>query len=243
MKGQIDEAIVTGVMDYRDSDRIVHLYSREHGRFSGLARGAKRSVKRFGGALELFARVSVNIVPAEGLFTLSGAEPVTIYPGIRTDLDRISHASYAVELLSAITPERLPNARVFRLVTAYLEHLDSCDADPSDRHFYELNLLNILGYRPQLENCSSCGAPFTAAGGGIAEAQGHLLLCCRCSRGGSSISQSGISLLSETMKRGRFGAVRFSREDIPAIDRFMEAFIQSTTGRKLKSLAFIRLSS
>lgn len=242
MKSLTDEAIVTGVMDYREADRIVHLYSSEHGRISGIARGAKRSVKRFGGAFELFARISVNLVPAETLYTLTSAEPLTIYQGIRKGLDNISHASYAVELVSALTPERVPNKRVFRLITAYLEHLEASFADPSDRHFFEINLLNILGYRPPLESCPSCGADLTACGGRWSEAERHLL-CTFCSKNGEIISAAGVSLLIASMKTGRFGQVRFSSDDIMVIDRFMESFILTNTGRALKSLAFIRIAS
>lgn len=242
MKSLTDEAIVTGLMDYRETDRIVHLYSRDHGRISGIARGARKSVRRFGGAFELFARISINLVPTESLHILSSAEPLTIYQGIRTGLDKISHASYGVELLSALTPERLPNKRAYRLITAYLEHLDAAVADPSDRHFFEINLLNILGYRPPLENCPSCGATLMAEGGACLERQSHVLLCRRCSRGGSSLSASAVSLLFASLKTGRFGIVRFPEDDIAVIDSYMEAFIAANTGRTLKSLAFLRLS-
>ncbi|NVN98658.1 MAG: DNA repair protein RecO [Geobacteraceae bacterium] len=241
MKSLTDEAIVTGGMDYRDADRIVHLYTRDHGRISGIARGAKKSVKRFGGAFELFARVTVNFLPAENLSSLKSAEPITIYQGIRKELDKISFASYAVELLAALTPERLPNKRVFRLLVAYLEHLDSFAADPSDRHFFEINLLNILGYRPPLESCPSCGADLMVSGGRWSESERHLL-CIFCTKKGEMISPSGVSRLITSMNTGRFGQVRFSDDDIGGIDRFMESFILANTGRALKSLAFLRLS-
>jgi DNA repair protein RecO (recombination protein O) len=242
MKSLTDEAIVVGAMDYRETDRIIHLYTKEHGRMSGVARGAKKSVKRFGGAFELFARLSLNFLPAENLATISSAEPVTIYPGIRKAFEKIAHASYAVELVSAMTPEKLPNKRVFRLLSAYLEHLDASPADPSDRHFFEINLLNILGYRPLLDSCSGCGAVIAAEGGFLPPGQGHGILCKRCSRGGDKIEGSTLSLLVDSMKTGRFGHIRFTPEEIVLVDRFMEVFIASNISRTLKSLAFLRLS-
>ncbi len=242
MKSQTDEAIVVGLMDYREADRIVHLYTKEHGRMSGLARGAKKSVKRFGGAFDLFTRLSLNFLPSENLATISSAEPITIYPGIRQAFDRIAHASYAVELVSAMTPEKLPNKRVFRLLSTYLEHLDTSPADSSDRHFFEINLLNILGYRPLLDSCSGCGAAIAADGGFLLPGQSHGILCKRCSRGGDKIEGSTLSLLVESMKTGRFGHIRFTTEEIAQVDRLMEAFISSNISRTLKSLAFLRLS-
>lgn len=242
MKSLTDEAIVVGTMDYRESDRIVHLYTKEHGRISGIARGAKKSVKRFGGAFELFARLSVNFRLAENLAIINSAEPVTIYPGIRKGLDKIAHASYAAELVSALTPERLSNKRVFRLLQTYLEHLDTLPADPSDRHFFEINILNILGYRPHLDSCTGCGASIVVEGGFWSPGGGHGILCGRCSRGGFKLEGSTLSLLVDSMKTGRFGYVRFSSEEIVEVDRFMEAFIASNISRTLKSLAFLRLS-
>jgi DNA repair protein RecO (recombination protein O) len=95
MKTVSDEAIVIGLMDFREADRIVSLFTREHGRISGLARGARRSVKRFGGALELFARLSVNFAQSDSLAPIRDVDAVTIYPGIRSTLAGIAHAGYA----------------------------------------------------------------------------------------------------------------------------------------------------
>lgn len=242
MRGLADEAIVVGLMDYRETDRIIHLFTKEHGRMSGLARGAKKSVKRFGGAFELFARLSLNFIPSENLANISAAEPLTIYPGIRKAIDNIAHASYACELVSALTPERLSNKRVYRLLSTYLEHLDAAPADPSDRHFFEINLLNVLGYRPPLDSCSGCGAAVAEEGGFWSPGQVHGIFCKRCCRGGFRIDGSSISLLLDSMKTGRFGRIRFNPEEIVEVDRFMEAFISANISRTLKSLAFLRLS-
>jgi len=242
MKSLADEAIVVGVMDYRETDRIVQLYTKEHGRLSGIARGAKKSVKRFGGAFELFARLSLELLPAENLVTIRSAEPLTIYPGIRKTFAAIAQASYAVELLTAVTPERLPSKRVFRLVCAYLEQLDTSPVEPSDRHFFEVNLLNILGYRPPLESCSECGAALTLDGGFWSHGERHGIACRRCSRGGFSLSGSSIALLLNAFTIGRFGQIRFSPEEIAEVDSFMAAFIAAHISRPLKSVAFLRLS-
>lgn len=242
MKSLTDEAIVVGGIDYRETDRIVHLYTKEHGRLSGIARGAKKSVKRFGGAFELFARLSLDFLPTENLAAIRSAEPLTIYPGIRKTFAAIAQASYAVELLTAITPERLPNKRVFRLLCAYLEQLDTPFAEQSDRHFFEINLLNILGYRPPLDSCSECGAALAAAGGFWYPGERHGIVCRRCARGGSSLAGSSIALLLESLTIGRFGQVRFSREQIGEVDSFMEAFIAAHISHPLKSRAFLRLS-
>jgi len=242
MKSLTDEAIVVGLMDYGETDRIVHLYTREHGRISGLARGARKSVKRFGGVLELFARISVNFLPADNLVVIRGADAVTIYPGIRRALGSIAHAGYAAELVSALTPEKYPSKRLFRLLCAYLEQLDTTPAAPSDRHFFEINLLNILGYRPPLENCARCGGSFASEGGFWLPGGSHGIYCRQCSAIGSRLRGTTICLLLAAMKTGRFGQISFNSEEIVEVDKFLEDYIAANISRTLKSLAFLRLS-
>jgi len=242
MKSVNDEAVVIGLMDYRETDRIVSLFSREHGKISAIARGARKSVKRFGGALELFARLSISFVPGETLATIRDVDIRTIYPQIRATLAGIAHAGYAAELVAALAPERYCNQRVFRLLTAYLEHLDLAPAVPSDRHFFEINLLNILGYRPPLENCAGCGENLALHGGLWSEGAGHGLYCRSCATGGVRLGATAVSLLRRSLTTGRFGQIGFSLEALGEADQFLQAFIAAHTQRPLKSLAFLRLS-
>jgi DNA repair protein RecO (recombination protein O) len=237
-----DEAVVIGLIDYRETDRIVSLFSREHGKINGIARGARKSVKRFGGALELFARLSINFLPGESLATIREVDIRTIYPQIRASLAGIAHAGYAAELVAALAPERYPNQRVFRLLTAYLEHLELAPAAPSDRHFFEMNLLNILGYRPPLENCAGCGADLAHCGGLWSARTGHGIYCQSCATGGKRLSAAAVSLLRQTLTTGRFGQIDFSREALDETAEFLHDFIAAHIHRPLKSLAFLRLS-
>ena len=178
------EAIVLGVIDYREADKIVTLFTLEHGKLKGVARGAKRSVRRFGGCLEPFALLTVQLSLKAGLARLDGADVRTIHPRIRTDLQKIGYAGYACEAVDLLLPEGLANPRLFRLLSAYLERLDSAPPAPSDRRFFQINLLNILGYRPDLDYCSSCGAELSGHPGGCHAGPEGVLLCGRCGRGG-----------------------------------------------------------
>lgn len=236
-----DEAVIIGLMDYREHDKIVTVFTREHGKLSGLARGAKRSVKRFGGALELFSRLSLSFTPADGLVSVTDVDLVTIFPSIRATLEGIAHAGYACELVGALAPERMANQRLFRLLTAYLDHLDSFPATRADRHFFEINLLNILGYRPPLESCCHCGAPLDEGGRWRKGEEGGLS-CPRCSRSGSLLGGEAIATLLRSLTTGRFGQTPYSTGDLVEVEAYLEAFIAGNLQRPLKSLAFLRLS-
>jgi len=145
------EAIVLRLTDYGEADRIVSLFTLEQGRLSGIARGAKRSRKRFGGALEPFAHLKLQLHLGAGLPTLTSADIVSIFPGIRAELAKIGSAAYACELVERLTPEAEAAPRLFRLLYCYLEQLDLAPPSPSDRRFFAVNLLKILGYQPELD--------------------------------------------------------------------------------------------
>jgi len=232
------EAILLGVSDYGEADRIVTLFTLEHGKLKGLAKGAKRSFRRFGGILEPFARLTVDIAVRSGLSRLVGADALTIFPRIREDLMKIGYAGYACETVDLLLPEGLPNSRLFRLLAAYLEHLDLAPPSPSDRRFFEVNLLNILGYRLPLGECCSCGVDLTMAPVRHAGAAGGLL-CGRCGRGGRAVSEGTVRLLDVSLQTGRFGAVHFSQSELAEAGSILDPAIVSHVSRPLKSLTFL----
>jgi DNA repair protein RecO (recombination protein O) len=227
-------------MDYRESDKIVTLFTLEQGKIRGMARGAKRSVRRFGGALELFARLKLEIGIKEGLAQLYAADIVTIFPRIRADLAKIGHAAYACELTDALLPEGLCNPRLFRLLTAYLEHLDLSPAAPSDRRFFELNFLNVLGYRPALEQCAECATELSGGALFRSAAAACGLLCERCGRGGSPISAATIALFRQVLATGKFGVIGFPPAELDEAGRLLDSAIAAHIQRPLNALSFLR---
>lgn len=234
------ESIILGAMDYREADRLVTFFCHEHGKLRGVARGAKRSRQRFGGALEPFARLRLQVGLKEGLVRIGGADIVTVFPGIRTDLPRIGGAGYACELVDRLLPEGVANPRLFRLLAAFLEFLDHSPYVESARRFFEINLLNILGYRPALEYCAGCGSElagparfgFSATAGG--------LLCRQCDTGGVPVAAATIVLLLRCLNTGRFGAVDFPPSALAEAGRLLDASIAIHLGRPLNSLVFLR---
>jgi DNA repair protein RecO (recombination protein O) len=232
------QAFVLSSLDYGDSDRIVSLFTLEHGRVKSFARGARKSRKRFGPALEPFARIDVQARIKEGLSSLQHADIVSIYPAIRTDLECIAHALYACELVDVITPEGHPLPRLFRLLAAYLDRLETETAVESDRRFFEINLLNILGYRPSLETCTRCDSLFGEAGAWLQD--GGDLVCRFCCAGGRSLSSTTLKTLSACLKTGTFGQILLAQETMQMAGSLLDTAISAHSGRRLKSLEFLQ---
>lgn len=234
------ETIVIGLTDYRESDKLLTLFTREFGKVRGIARGARRSTRRFGGTLELFARLNVQLALWEGLSAVQEADVATVYPGIRSDLYRICWAGYACELVEQLAPEKLPLPRLYRLLAAYLERLDSAEPTPADRRFFEVNLLNILGYRPAIDHCSACGTEIPAGTAARVATAGGDLVCSDCDRNGKNVSAQAMLFLDQALQTGRFGAVSAHPPEIEEVGWLLDMAIRIHLSRPLKSLAFLR---
>lgn len=232
------QAVVLSSSDYGESDRIVSLFSLEHGRLKGFARGARNSRKRFGPALETFARIDLQLSHKEGLSSLRSADVITLYSGIRGVLGAIAQALYACELVEYLTPEGQPLPRLYRLLATYLDHLDSGAVNDADRRMFEMNLLNILGYRPSLDGCSRCGSDFGEKGALVQ--QGGELACRFCAATGRKMSSVSLQWLNACLTTSRFGVLTFDPDALQMAGALLDESLSTHSGRKLKSLEFLQ---
>lgn len=173
------EAVVLKHSDWGEADRLVWLFSREQGKLRALAKGARKPRSRKAGHLEPFTRLSLQVAKGRDLPIITQAETLEAYLPLRDDLLLVTYASYVVELLDRFTYEEGEHQGLYRLLTETLERL--CLPQEADFcvRYYELRLLDLAGFRPQLNSCLRCGAPiqpedqyFSAQLGGA--------LCPRC---------------------------------------------------------------
>ena len=168
-------AVVLRTVDYGERDRVVTLLSRDRGKLSAFARGARVSRRRFGGALEPFTILAAELVERGGdLWVLDSASVEAGFGTIRTDLARIACASYAVELAREIVRDAEPHPELFDALVDYLGTLDAAPAAPWDLRRFELLALRAAGLQPSLDDCARCGrpagegpAPFDPVQGGV----------------------------------------------------------------------------
>ena len=154
-------AVVLGHLDYGESDRILRLLIAQEGLVPALARSARKSSKRFGGALDVGDRARVMIRPGRGeLWHLDGAELLDGRPRCRDDLGRICLLPYLCEWGLNLAREGHDESRLFGLLDVALTVLDGVSAPPSDlfRLGFEAKALTFAGLAPQLTRCVSCAA-------------------------------------------------------------------------------------
>jgi DNA repair protein RecO (recombination protein O) len=160
-------AIVLRAINYGEADRVVTLFGRTTGRLAALARGARKSQKRFGGGLELCA------VGDAGLRERMGAELLTLerfdlrqtHASFGGDLARMAHAAYVAELVSKLCAPRQADPAVYDWLESFLGRLDAEGASAQRLRVFELGLLDRLGFGPMLNQCAACGRPAPSRSG------------------------------------------------------------------------------
>ena len=240
---QQTEAIVLRVIDYGESDRIVTFCTADFGKIRGIAKGARRSRKRFVNALEPFScsRVHFSRRGPESLALIEGCDILSHFPGIRADLEKTLAASYLIDLTDQFTPEDKKNEASFFLLRDFLRLLEGTAMPEALLRFFEIRLLRISGYDPVLDHCLCCKTPigkqaayhFDAAKGG--------LTCNGCGPGNPdaiSVSLGTIRtlLLGREMEIGRLGRLLLSGQSADESRRLLGHFIRHILGRELNSV-------
>jgi DNA repair protein RecO (recombination protein O) len=180
-----DEAVVLRRSDLGEADRVVTLYTLEHGKLRAVAKGVRRTTSRLGGHLELFTRAKVLVAKGRDLDIVTQAETIDAYVGLRDDLWRAAYACYVAELLDRLLQDHSPDPGSYGLLLATLGRVASDRSPELAVRFFEMHLLGLLGYRPQLYRCVRCDellGPtanfFSAAAGGV--------LCLACGQADAS---------------------------------------------------------
>ncbi|MCA9505209.1 MAG: DNA repair protein RecO [Spirochaetaceae bacterium] len=172
MSGVRCEAVLLRSVEYGESDRIVHLLTSDHGRLTAIAKGARRSHRRFPGTLDVFNRLAIEgrLKPRASMAFLEQARLVDAFLGLRDEPRRYALASFLVEMLDRLSPEGVAGseaARLFRFTIESLDLVARVRPDATLRVLLELRALDALGLRPELGRCVRCGrvpAPDVAPG-------------------------------------------------------------------------------
>ncbi len=157
------EAVILRHADWGEADRLLTLYSRERGKLRAVAKGARKIRSRKAGHLEPFTRVSLQVAKGRDLLIVTQAETQDAYLPLRESLLKTGQASYVAELLDRFASEDgNENPAVFRLLTDTLSRV-STEGDPwLALRFYDVHLLDHLGFRPLLFQCANCGKEIKA---------------------------------------------------------------------------------
>jgi DNA repair protein RecO (recombination protein O) len=153
-----DDALVLSTVDFGDADRVVTLFTRGHGRLSAFAAGARKSKRRFAGALDAGTHLKARLVTTRGdTCRLDGVDVVRTFHRLRDDLARIARALYCLELCRELTRDHQPNEPLFDALAHYLGLLEDGKAGPTSLLKFELDALQYTGFMPRFAPCALCG--------------------------------------------------------------------------------------
>lgn len=235
------EGIVLRTRNMGEADKVVTLYTRDHGKVSAAARGARRPRSRLLGPTQVFTHGRYMLFKGRQLDTLSQGEIIHSYQKLREDLDDMAAAMYLTELMDLFLEDGEPSPDLFQLLQMTLQ-LGSAGRFPLALRIFELRLMALLGYEPQLQQCLSCGSQvmdavaFSAEGG---------VVCENCRSQVSRIRSIGKGTY-EWMKRlsqwdlERAAILHPSPAVLQEIQTVMAEYIAFRLDRPLKSLQFLQ---
>jgi DNA repair protein RecO (recombination protein O) len=241
-------AIVLRAVSYGEADRIVTLFGRETGRLTALARGARKSQRRFSGGLGLCSvgTAALRERPGAELMTLERFDVSDSHAPFGADVACLAHAAYAAELVGKLCAPRQAEVNVYDWLVLFLHHLEAEGASAERLRVFELGLLGRLGLGPVVEACAVCaGARYSGrAAADVAfrwDPDRGGAVCVVCARGGRPLTaavRTALVTLAATPLAAAAAAVL-----PPDVNRdCREALLEIVThhaGGPLKSVEFI----
>ena len=190
-----DEAYVLGTSELGEADLIVTLLAEHHGRVRGVGASARKSRRRFGGALQPMTRVNASWVerPGRELHRIESLEPVRSFDAMQSDPACQAACAVLSEITAAVVRDEQPEPATFRLLGAVLAALEGGLHPWLAVRYAEYWTLKLHGVLPDLAHCSVCGEPFPERGLRWAAAA-HGLLCRRCPKPAGAVAFAPVEL-------------------------------------------------
>lgn len=237
------EAVVLRRMNLGEADRLLTLFSPDEGKIKAMAKGVRRPGSRKAGHLEPFTRAKLLLARGRDLDIITQAEAIDLYSDLQRDLVRLGYAAYVVELLDRFTVQEGESRSLYDLLVATLSRLSAVRSPDALVRYFELRLLDLVGYRPELSRCLSCGGEiqpesqfFSAQAGGV--------LCPKCGRSrheANPVSLAALKVLRHYQRNliEEALAPSVSLEVHGELERLMHGYLTYLLERKLNSPAFL----
>ena len=238
------DAVVVRTSNLGEADRIITLVTPFHGLIRGVAQAARKPGSKLGGHLDLLRLVSVSVRETRTLHGFSQVSTIDGFRGLRNDLDRFSRGSYISEMAEKFSVENGSNQPLFRLLVDVLGALEKTGNPEMVIHFFEMRLLQLSGFAPELSRCVETGVELEPANHLYSADRGGLVNSDSRPVGESALLPASLN----TIKLLRF----LSRTDINNADhikagedenrqlsRILRAQIHHVLDRGLRSEAFM----
>ncbi len=243
-------AVVLNSVDYAESDRILTFFTREHGKLSGIAKGARRSKKRFVGKLDPASALRLNFFHngSHDLVRVDGADLIDGFSDVKSDINRYSAACYLLELTSEMTREGQDLPAVYGLLSGFLGLMNAGASSEALMRFFEIRLLRQVGLLPRFDSCAACGKGLLESG---AEAVFRIrfdsarggAICPGCTRGPSHISicpgTARLMAAASMYDEDKLDRLKPGPLFLEESERALDDFITHQIGKQMKTKRFL----
>ncbi len=242
------QVIILSRRDFGEADRLLTLFTPARGKIRAIAKGARKPSAKVSGHVELFSRSDCLIHRGRNLDILTQAELIEPYLGLREDLARGAYANYVAELLDRFTAdEEEAGGELFNLLHETLERIAEA-ADPRlAARFFELQLLDLVGFRPELSECVISRAALRAESQYFSHEEGGVVSRAAASQVASRLVEIDfvtLKLLRHLQRSAeaweRVGSLRITAGEHHGVELIMLGYIAHLLERKLESVDFIR---
>ena len=205
------EGIVLKTFDFRETSRIATFFTRDFGKVKGVLKGIRKDPKKFGSSIEKF---SVNDIVYyqyrnNDIHLVSHCDMKDYFSGLRQDLERMTAASYASELIDTLMPAEEQNLEIYNLMQVFLKSLQSAPDISKLIQTFQIKILSLSGFQPHLEACVRCNQNVADAPRFSLRLGGLLCGTCKDSSGeATSISLGAVASILHIQKNNWDGALR-----------------------------------
>ena len=243
---QKTEGILLRRQSLRETSLILTFYTKDFGKIKGIVRGVRGPRSACGGAnMEIFAHDDIVFYERKrsDIFTISQCDLAEYFGSVRESLEKLSYATYLVELIDSVTMLGDENKDAFDLLLNSLKLLGGeCSAKRVARIF-EIRLLHILGLMPTFSSCANCGSRMDGSSRFSFRHGG--LICKKCldsDREARPILQGTINFIEHirTLPFERVARIKVASEVGHELERLLRKFLDFHIERRLKTVEFLK---
>ena len=246
MNTHISPAIIMRINGLGESDLLVSFFTSDRGRLKGVAKGARRSKKRFANCLDLFCLTSLEyeLKRKGSLYFLHSGKLIDAFPGLRSDFSSLSLASYMVELTEILFPLGVVDTRMFELLKKSFFAIDKGKRKDLLRIHFEARAMAFGGYGINFYKCCNCGRTYKGEGRAVFKRSKGGIACLKCqqesklSPGLNHDTVEGLKTI-QSEPWNIVEAFNFSDEMIREIKSVLKLHMEYRIGRQLKTAEYL----
>jgi len=237
------EAIIIKKIKLGEAGRILTLYTPHLGKIQAVAKGVRRPRSKMAGHLELLTHSLVSLARGRNIDTITGSQTINSFLPLKSDLQLTSYALYATELVNQFTADNVEDYPLFQLLLETMHRLCQGGDNELVLRYFELHLLNEVGYRPQLQQCVSCRSILKSTTNSFCPSAGGML-CPDCSQSQPltyplSVNAQKVLQLLQNNDYNTVSKLKINPELAHQLEMVIRNYLKYLLEREVKSAAWL----